>query len=169
MTQRFELDPSLPAETQIKKTEFNLEKQMIYIYYHYKKGKITADYKEFSRQDLIGQTKSGDMNEKDVEETQLQQTQKLIIKMEDSCHQEIKEYERNALTESSVRVENEKAIHQLRATPNAEETFAKILEKSVFAKARDKMKNVKKKDEEETNDQKERDFLAPILKKLSLP
>jgi hypothetical protein len=42
---------------------------MIYIYYHYKKGKITADYKEFSRQDLIGQTKSGDMNEKDVEET----------------------------------------------------------------------------------------------------
>jgi hypothetical protein len=39
----------------------------------------------------------------------------------------------------------------------------------VFAKARDKMKNVKKKDEEETNDQKERDFLAPILKKLSLP
>lgn len=66
-------------------------------------------------------------------------------------------------------MENEKAIHQLRATPNAEETFAKILEKSVFAKARDKMKNVKKKDEEETNDQKERDFLAPILKKLSLP
>jgi hypothetical protein len=37
----------------------------------------------------------------------------------------------------------------------------------VFAKARDKMKNVKKKDEEETNDQKERDYLLPILKKLS--
>ena len=72
--------------------------------------------------------------------------------MENVCHQEIKEYERTAFSESQIRVENEKAIHQLRATPNAEETFAKILEKSVFAKARDNMKNVKKKDEEETND-----------------
>lgn len=100
MTQRFELDPSLPAETQIKKTEFNLDKQMIYIFYHYKKGKITADYKNFSRDELIGQTKTGDMNEKDVEETQLQQIQKKIIKMEDNCHQEIKEYERTAFSES---------------------------------------------------------------------
>ncbi len=59
---------------------------MIYIYYHYKKGKITADYKEFSRDELIGQAKTGDMNEKDVEETQLQQTQKKIIDMENICH-----------------------------------------------------------------------------------
>jgi hypothetical protein len=72
MTQKFELDESLPAETQIKKTEFNLDKKMVYIYYHYKEGKITADYKEFSRDDLIGQAKMGDMNEKDVEETQTQ-------------------------------------------------------------------------------------------------
>ena len=69
MTQKFELDPNLPAETQIKKTEFNLDKKMIYIYYHYKDGKITSDYKEFLRDDLIGSAKSGDMNEKDVEET----------------------------------------------------------------------------------------------------
>ena len=59
---------------------------MIYIYYHYKDGKITADYKEFLRDDLIGSAKTGDMNEKDVEETQLQQTQKKIIEMENVCH-----------------------------------------------------------------------------------
>jgi len=47
---------------------------MIFIYYHYKDGKITADYKEFLRDDLIGSAKTGDMNEKDEEETQLQQT-----------------------------------------------------------------------------------------------
>lgn len=111
MTQKFDLDPNAPAETQIKKTEFNLDKKMIYIYYHYKKGKITADYKEFSRDELIGQAKTGDMNEKDVEETQLQQTQKKIIDMENKCHQEIKEYERTALSETQIRVENEKAIH----------------------------------------------------------
>jgi len=59
---------------------------MIYIYYHYKEGKITADYKDFHRDDLIGSAKTGDMNEKDVEETQLQQTQKKIIDMENICH-----------------------------------------------------------------------------------
>ena len=42
MTQKFDLDPWYPAETQIKKTEFNLEKKRHYIYYHYKEGKITA-------------------------------------------------------------------------------------------------------------------------------
>ena len=74
MTQKFELNPYLPAESQIKKTEFNLDKKTIYISYHYKDGKITADYKEFLRDDLIGSAKTGDMNEKDDEETQLQQT-----------------------------------------------------------------------------------------------
>jgi hypothetical protein len=78
MTQKFELDPGMPAESQIKKTEFNLDKKRVYIYYHYKDGKITANYQEFSRDDLIGQSKMSDMNEKESEETQLQQTQKKI-------------------------------------------------------------------------------------------
>jgi len=46
--------------------------------------------------------------------------------------------------------------------------FAKILEKSITAKARDKMKTEAKKTEEETGQQKQNDFLAPILKKLNL-
>jgi hypothetical protein len=72
MTQKFELDPWYPAESQIKKTEFNLEKKRVYIYYHYKEGKITADFKDFSRDELIGQSKLSDMNDKEVEETQIQ-------------------------------------------------------------------------------------------------
>ena len=35
MTQKFELDEYAPAENQIKKTEFNLDKKRVYIYYHY--------------------------------------------------------------------------------------------------------------------------------------
>jgi hemerythrin-like domain-containing protein len=56
----------------------------------------------------------------------------------------------------------------LRATPNEEDMFNKILEKSVTAKARDKMKHEAKKTEEETGKEKVHDFLAPILKKLNL-
>ena len=43
MSQRFALDPDLPADGQIRKTEFNLEKGRVYIYYHYRVGKITAN------------------------------------------------------------------------------------------------------------------------------
>lgn len=46
--------------------------------------------------------------------------------------------------------------------------FLKILEKSITAKARDKMKHEAKKTEEETGKEKVHDFLAPILKKLHL-
>lgn len=65
-------------------------------------------------------------------------------------------------------VDYDKTIHQLRATPNEEDMFNKILEKSVTAKARDKMKHEAKKTEEETGKEKVHDFLAPILKKLNL-
>lgn len=44
--------------------------------------------------------------------------------------------------------------------------FSKILEKTIYDKARDKMKQGKKADEEETQNEKEKDYLAPILKKL---
>jgi hypothetical protein len=111
MTQKFELDPWFPAEAQIKKTEFNLDKKRVYIYYHYKEGKITADYKDFSRDELIGQSKLSDMNDKEVEETQTQQTQKKILEMEVKCHEQIKEYERNAQGELMAHIDNEKNIH----------------------------------------------------------
>jgi hypothetical protein len=44
--------------------------------------------------------------------------------------------------------------------------FSKILEKTIYDKARDKMKQGKKNDEEETQNEKEKDYLQPILKKL---
>ena len=54
MTQKFELDPSFPASAQIKKTEFNLQKNEVYIYYHFRDGCITAAQQTFRREDLIG-------------------------------------------------------------------------------------------------------------------
>ena len=38
MAQKFELDPTRPAEEQIRKTEFNIETNEVLIYYHYKEG-----------------------------------------------------------------------------------------------------------------------------------
>jgi len=109
------------------------------------------------------------MSDKEAEETQEQQTQKKILDMEQKCHEQIKEYERSANTEMNTHIDQEKTIHQQRATPNEEELFAKILEKSITAKARDKMKQEAKKTEEEAGQKKADDFLAPILKKLGLP
>lgn len=68
MSQRFALDPEIPAEQQIRKTEFNLEKGRVFIYYHYREGKVTSNSESFIRDELIGEAKLGDMNEKDTEE-----------------------------------------------------------------------------------------------------
>jgi hypothetical protein len=70
MTQKFELDPLLPAESQIKKTEFNLDKKKVFVFYHYVDGKITATDSAFNRDDLIGQAKISDMNDKEQEDSQ---------------------------------------------------------------------------------------------------
>jgi len=38
MAQKFELDPSKPAEDQIRKTEYMINKNIVLIHYHYKAG-----------------------------------------------------------------------------------------------------------------------------------
>lgn len=71
MIQKFDLDPEKPAEYQIKKTEFNIEKQMVYIHYHYKQGQITANSEEYKREKLIGVDKNSDVEkEEDSKENQ---------------------------------------------------------------------------------------------------
>lgn len=68
MTQKFSLDPKQDAERQIMKTEFNLEKGRVFIFYHYREGKITAKQEQYNTEDLLEHNKSGDMNEKDTED-----------------------------------------------------------------------------------------------------
>jgi len=50
----------------------------------------------------------------------------------------------------------------------SEEIFSKILEKSIYQKARDKMKNEDLKQEDDNKEETKKDYLLPILKKLSL-
>ena len=69
MTQKFDLDPDLPAATQIKKTEFNLDLQKVYIHYHYEEGKITSSEEQWDRNQYIGQAKLDNVNDKDSEES----------------------------------------------------------------------------------------------------
>ena len=65
MTQKFELDPDLPAANQIKKTEFNIAMKQVFIYYHYEEGKITTRDEEWNRDDLIGHANIDNVNDKD--------------------------------------------------------------------------------------------------------
>ena len=114
----------------------------------------------------------GDMNqkegEKDSEESKKQQFFSRISDMEQKCHSQIKSAEEAAVTERGQRRENEKSIQQLRMQPNPEDIFSKILEKSIYEKARDKMKEGKKKEDDQAEEETKQDYLLPILKKLSL-
>jgi hypothetical protein len=65
MTQKFELDPSKPAEEQKRKTVFNLETDEIVIYYHFKEGQIFRKPSHYDRNVLRNSGNQGDMNEKD--------------------------------------------------------------------------------------------------------
>jgi hypothetical protein len=80
------------------------------------------------------------MNEKETEENAQQQEHKFIIDMERECHQMIKEHEKNAKTEYTDRNEGEKNIQSARTSNDQEEIFKKILEKSIYEKARDKVR-----------------------------
>ena len=46
----------------MRKTEFNFDKQFVYIFYHYEDGKITATEEEWNRNDLLGDAKVDDPN-----------------------------------------------------------------------------------------------------------
>ena len=86
MAQKFELDHNRPANKQIRKTEFNIAKSQVLIYYHYKEGQIFRKPDKINRVDLISQGKMGDMNqkegEKDSEESKKQQFFNRISDME---------------------------------------------------------------------------------------
>jgi len=69
---------------------------MVFLYYHFKDGKITSKAESFEREQLIGQARLGDMNEKDTDEDKTSQLHKRIIKMEQKCHEGIKEHEKIA-------------------------------------------------------------------------
>lgn len=86
--------------------------------------------------------------------------------MERRCHEQIKEQEKGAQAEILWKLEFEKNIQQLRQNANTETLFSKVLEKTIYDKARDKMKQGKKAEEEDTSGTQEKDYLAPILKKL---
>ena len=73
MAQKFELDTNRPADQQMRKTVFNMESGEVVINYHFVEGQIFKKPKTYNRQELISQGKSGDMNEKDTDESKEQQ------------------------------------------------------------------------------------------------
>ena len=108
------------------------------------------------------------MNEKDTDESKEQQENNAINNMEQKCHAAIKANEKQAATERDQRKDKEKIIAQQRIQPVAEDIFTKILEKSIYEKARDKMKQQKTKAADDDVEESKKDYLLPILKKLSL-
>lgn len=106
------------------------------------------------------------MNEKESDQSKEQQIFKRIHEMERKCHEQINEQEKLQESEKNWRHEKEKKIQYLRANPNEEEKFKEILHKSIADKARDKMKQGKKQEEDNANEEVKKDILLPILKKL---
>lgn len=170
MSQKYDINPEIPIAGQIKKTEFNMDKKEVKIYYHYEKGKITAQVERFNRDDLQGQNKVGDMNDKEAEESKQQQIFKRILEMEHLCLDEIKGQEKANMQNTEDRRKSEADIRELKNKIEdkdfMEEKYKKVLVKTVEKKARDKMKMDKKKDQEENEKESIKDDLLPILKKL---
>jgi polygalacturonase len=124
MVQKFGLNHEMSAEEQIRMTEFNIEKGDVFIYYHYRDGKITANQNSFKRKDLIGNSSAVDeMNNKEVVENALQQKQKKIHEMEIECHHQINAQEETAGTERDARTSKEKEIMSHRFNNDQEVIF----------------------------------------------
>lgn len=150
MAQEFELDPNKPAEEQIRKTVFNFEKSLVYIYYHYKEGQIFRKPQQINQRDLV--STGQDLNDKDGDKedgsSRMQQFFKFIGDMEQSCQSQLKAHEDQAHTERKNRQQTERRILQMRAQPDPESLFTRILEKSIYEKARDRMNKHKKNNED---------------------
>jgi len=110
MAQKYELDEKKSADNQIRKTVFNLEAGEVTVNHHFKEGQVFKKPKIYNRQELISQGKSGDMNEKETEESKEQQEFKEINLMEQRCHAQIKAHEKNAGVERDSRKDKEKMI-----------------------------------------------------------
>lgn len=109
--------------------------------------------------------------EKDNKVNREQQFYKSIKEMEQKCFSVIKGHQNKAETERGQRRDFEKSIQQLRQQNQAqvqEEIFNKILEKTIYEKARDKMKQGKTEQTDDKEEEKKKDYLLPILKKLAL-
>lgn len=60
MVQRFEMDPTMPLDEQIRETEFNILKGVVNIFY-YGKGQIVSKEKQYFRADLVGKARSDEV------------------------------------------------------------------------------------------------------------
>jgi hypothetical protein len=60
MTQKFSCSPDEEEERQLSKTEFNMDKKKVFLFYHYKDGRITNKSETFDADELLDHNKSGD-------------------------------------------------------------------------------------------------------------
>lgn len=71
------------------------------------------------------------VGDKENEETKEQQINKQILDMELKCHEGVRQAETQAKSEAEAKQQIEKYIQQQRVSPNPEEIFDKILQKSI--------------------------------------
>jgi len=100
MAQKFELDPKKPSEEQIRKTEYMINKNSVFIHYHYKEGQIFRKPTKIDRNDLLNQGKMGEKGDvMDNEQSKQLQFFAKIKDYEQKCFTSIKANEDKAYTE----------------------------------------------------------------------
>jgi len=85
MSQKYSLDPEGDEERQVARTEFNMEKDKVFLYYHYRNGRITNKARTFEAADIQDQSRSGDND--DTLETPTSQILKEIYDRRVGCHE----------------------------------------------------------------------------------
>jgi len=167
LTQKFERNPHYPANEQIAKMVVNIPK-MVRIIYHLEEGQIYPLIKEIPREAIQGQAKLSD-GDKKMQDSQEQREHKKVHDLEKECYTQMKNQEHVAKGEIDDKRKREDKINEYRQTNAIEEANRDVLEKTLHDKAKERYKYAnKKKDDEESQDKHEGDYLYPILARKGL-
>lgn len=149
MTVKFEKNPRRPANEQIAKLSIDLQKYQVTAWFHMNEGEISPVSKVYSRDQIMGITKSD--NDKKVDDPVTQQENQAILTMEKDCYKYMREREEIAANET-------KTMRQ-----------PIVPEKTLFDLAREKFKQSQNHVDDEEEAEDVNDELRPYLEKHGLP
>eukprot|EP00357_Protocruzia_adherens_P037882 CAMPEP_0114983882 /NCGR_PEP_ID=MMETSP0216-20121206/6955_1 /TAXON_ID=223996 /ORGANISM="Protocruzia adherens, Strain Boccale" /LENGTH=833 /DNA_ID=CAMNT_0002345931 /DNA_START=33 /DNA_END=2534 /DNA_ORIENTATION=+ len=168
MTEKFAKNEEIPNEDQIAKIVFNIEKGKIFVYNHFKKGKITAEMKEFSREGGLGMAKLPDMADKEHVESKKYQEKQKILSLEKEFFTEFRNEEGDLKNEMEEKEKFENQIIKYRNAHDIEEALHnQVLEKTIYDKAREKSRELGDSAEDQGDkDGAQVDYLAAVIERL---
>jgi hypothetical protein len=170
MTQKYDRDPSKPAGGKIEKIVYDILKKKHIVYYHYEPGSIKRVVQEYPRDVLSSLGKVSDGQEVEKVDEVRQQKLQMFNEMEKACFTGIKNQENSLKGEIEKYKEMIDEWAKLKKKNDIASALSRgLIIKSIYDKAQENSKEAEKeKEEDKVAEVFSIDYLAPVLKKLSL-